>query len=147
MTLTQDTEQILQQIVATVAGLSGVVAISLGGSHSAGLADSSSDLDLHVYCREPLAPPADRATRLAQVADPGSLEVDIRDWGLEDHLRVAGRDAELIYVPLDDLRAEVERAYRAGLAGEAFTTARLYYVASGRAGRPGRGSVRADQGE
>jgi len=115
-----------------VAELPGVVAISLGGSHAAGLADDASDLDLHVYWRAPLAPPADRAARLAPVADVGSLEVNNLNWGLEDHLRAGSRDAELIYVPLDELRAEIERAYGEGLNSEAFTTARLYYVANGR---------------
>lgn len=127
-----DQHATLQQIVAAMAGLPGIVAMSLGGSAGAGLADAQSDLDIHVYWREPLAAPQQRAARLAGYADAGSVEVDVRFWGLEDHLRVGGRDAELIYVHLGDLLAEVERAYGEGLGAEGFATAQLFYVASGR---------------
>jgi uncharacterized protein DUF4037 len=127
-----DTDHILQRIVAAVADLPGFIAISLGGSAGADLDDAESDLDMHVYWGEPLAAPAERAAWLARCADAGSVEVDLRFWGLEDHLRVDGRDAELIYVHLGDLRAEVDRAYAEGLAAEGFATAQLYYVAHGR---------------
>ena len=127
-----DQAVILQQIVAAVADLPGFAAISLGGSAATGLADENSDLDLHVYWRAPLAAPAERAARLAQIADAGSVEVDILDWGREDNLRAGGRLVELIYVPLDELRAEVEQAYGEGLISEGYTTARLFYLANNR---------------
>lgn len=136
-------DEALQRIVAAAGGLPGVIAMSLGGSSGAGLADDASDLDIHVYWREPLAAPEQRATALAQVADPESLVVDIRSWGLEDHLRIDGRDVELIYVELDDLAAEVERAYGEGLVGEGYTTARLYYVARGQPLHDPAGELRA----
>jgi hypothetical protein len=126
------TDQILQRLVAACAELPGFEAMSLGGSAGAGLDDAQSDLDIHVYWRAPLAAPEQRAARLATCADPGSIELEVRFWGLEDHLRVGGRDVELIYVHLDDLRAEVERAYAEGLGAEGFATAQLYYVANGR---------------
>ena len=122
----------LRQIVAAMADLSGPVAISLGGSAATGLADARSDLDLHVYWRQPLATPDERAVRLAQVADAGSVEVHILSWGLEDHLCIGGRPVELIYVPLDDLRTEIEQAYGEGLITEGYTTARMFYMANGR---------------
>jgi predicted nucleotidyltransferase len=123
---------IIQQLVAAVTDLPGFAAISLGGSAATGLADENSDVDLHVYWRAPLATPAERAARLAPVADTGSVEVDILDWGREDHLRVDGHPIELVYVPLDELRAEVEQAYGEGLISEGYTTARLFYLANGR---------------
>jgi hypothetical protein len=118
--------------VAAVAGLPGFTAISLGGSAATGLADEKSDVDLHVYWRAPLAAPAERAAALARVADSGSIVVDILDWGREDNLRIDGRAVELIYMPFDELRAEVEQAYGEGLISEGYTTARLFYLASGR---------------
>jgi hypothetical protein len=126
-----DTQRALNDLIAAVADLPGFVAISLGGSVASGLADESSDLDLHIYWRAPLATPAERAARLAQIADAGSVEVEILDWGREDNLRIGGRRAELVYTPLDELCAEVEQAYGEGLISEGYTTARLYYVASG----------------
>jgi hypothetical protein len=130
MTTSPDIEQLLGWIVAAIRDLPGFAAISLGGSAATSLADEHSDLDLHVYWRAPLAAPAERAARLAQVADVGSVEVDILSWGREDHLRVGGRLVELIYVPLDELRAEVEQAYDSGLITEGYTTARLFYLAN-----------------
>ncbi|HEU5103841.1 MAG TPA: DUF4037 domain-containing protein [Roseiflexaceae bacterium] len=126
------TDQILQQLVEACADLPGFVAMSLGGSASAGLADAQSDLDIHVYWRASLATSEQRAGRLAGYADAGSVEVDMRFWGLEDHLRIGGRDIELIYVHLGDLLDEVERAYGEGLGAEGFATAQLFYVANGR---------------
>jgi hypothetical protein len=127
-----DQAAVLQQIVTAVADLPGFAAISLGGSAASGLADEHSDLDLHVYWRTPLATPDERAARLARVADAGSVEVDILDWGREDHLRVGSRLVELVYVPLDELCAEIEQAYGEGLISEGYTTARLFYVANSR---------------
>jgi hypothetical protein len=126
------TDVAAQQVVTLITSLPGIVGVSLGGSAAAGLADDTSDLDLHVYWRGDLAPPAERAARLAQFADAGSVEVNILTWGLEDHARVGGRLIELIYVHLDDLRAEIDRAYSEGLITEGYTTARLYYLAGGR---------------
>jgi hypothetical protein len=127
-----DQAAILEQIVAAVADLPGFAAISLGGSAATGLADESSDVDLHVYWRVPLATPDERAAALTRVADAGSVAVEILDWGREDNLRVDGRAVELIYISLDELRAEVEQAYGAGLISEGYTTARLFYLANGR---------------
>jgi predicted nucleotidyltransferase len=132
MVSTNDTQHVLDDIIAAVADLPGFAAIALGGSAATGLADENSDLDLHVYWRAPLAAPAERAARLARVAGAAGVEVDILDWGREDHVRVDGRLVELVYVPLDELRAEVEQAYAEGLISEGYTTARLFYVASGR---------------
>lgn len=122
--------------VVEVAGrLPGVVAVSLGGSAGAGLADAASDLDFHVYWEAPLAPPDERVARLAAVADADSLRVrdGVASWTLEDRFAVDGHPVELIYVRWGDVPAEVEWAYREGLTGEGFTTARLYNVARGRA--------------
>jgi hypothetical protein len=85
-----------------------------------------------VYWRAPLAEAALREQRLSAVADAGSVAIGILTWGLEDHFALAGRNAELIYVSLDELLADVEQAYGAGLEGEGFTTANLNYVANGR---------------
>jgi hypothetical protein len=132
MQLDAATQDIIGQVVAAVAELPGFAAISLGGSAATGLADGRSDLDLHVYWRAPLATPAERAARLVQIADAGSVEVEILEWGREDNLRIGGRLVELVYAPIDELIAEAEQAYGAGLITEGYTTARLFYVASGR---------------
>lgn len=125
-------EATLQRVVGAVARLPGFVALSLGGSISANMADAASDVDIHVYWREPLATPDERAAQLNSIADPGSVTVNILTWGLEDHLAVDGRLVELIYVHLGDLQQQIERAYTHGLISEGFTTAQLYYVANGR---------------
>lgn len=123
---------LVECLVTTVAALPGVVAISLGGSTSTGLADAESDHDLHVYWQPPLLDAQARATRLAQIADTGSLHVDVHSWGQEDHLRIAGQVIELIYVHFDDLHAQVAQAYETGLSDEGYTTAQLHNVANGR---------------
>lgn len=128
----QSDERRLASLVGAAAALPGVLAISLGGSVAAGLADAASDFDLHVYWRAPLATDEQRAAGLAPVADPGSLVAGVQFWGLEDHLRVGGRPAELVYVNFDELRDELARAYGEGLAAEGFATALLYSVAAGR---------------
>ena len=123
------------RVAGVVGQLSGVVAVALGGSAGAGLADAASDLDFHVYWEAPLAPPDERAACLAAVADAGSLRVrdGAASWTLEDWFAVDGRAIELIYVAWGDVPVEIEWAYREGLTGEGFTTARLYNVARGRA--------------
>jgi hypothetical protein len=133
----------MRSIVAAIADLTGVLGVSLGGSVAAGFADAASDVDLHVYWRAPLAEPAARAERLARVADAGSVAVEFLTWGREDRLRVGGRLVELIYVPLDELQAEVEQAYGAGLSGEGFVTAQLNYAANGRLLHDAAGEVAA----
>jgi hypothetical protein len=125
------TQDSIDLVLTASAGLPGFVALTLGGSAATGLADALSDVDLHVYWRAPLAAPAERAARLEQIADAGSVEVEIMTWGREDHLRVAGRLVELVYVPLDELLDEAAHAYGAGLFSEGFSTARLFYVANG----------------
>ncbi len=128
----EEHEPTLARIVAAISSLDGVVALSLGGSTQAGLADDDSDLDIHVYWRPPLAPPDRRAAVLGRFADDGSLRTQIRSWGLEDHLSVGGTYVELIYFLLGDLQEQVERAYGEGLDSEAFTTSLLYTLAHGR---------------
>jgi hypothetical protein len=120
------------QIAEAIGQLGGVVADALGGSTATGLADQASDIDLHVYWLEPLAPAAERAEHLAGMADPGSLRVGLISWGLEDHLAVAGRPLDLIYRHWGGVRDEVERAYDPGLLSPGFTTAVLYSVACDR---------------
>lgn len=111
--------------------ISGVVAVTLGGSLASGLADEHSDVDLHVYWREPLADDAARHAALAAAADAGTAVATIREWGLEDHLTAGGRLVELVYVHLGDLRSLVERSYGEGLGDEGFATALLWSVAAG----------------
>ncbi len=98
-----------RRVAEAAARIPGVLAVSLGGSFSYGLADAASDLDLHTYARAPLADDAARAAQLAAVADPDSLRVGVTAWGLEDHLRVDGRPVELVYVDLDELLVLVEK--------------------------------------
>ncbi len=110
--MTHVSDPVLERLVTTVRDLPGYVAMSLGGSRQAGLADDHSDYDIHVFWRAPLAGPEQRGERLGHVADPASVQVDIRSWGLEDWLRVEGRPVELIYFNLDDLQAHVAQAHR-----------------------------------
>ena len=118
--------------VVRVASLRGYVAMSLGGSTQAGFADQDSDLDIHVLWEPPLAEPEERAALIRTFADPGSVRVDVRSWGLEDHFTIEGTGVELIYVHLGDMLAHTERAYHEGLTEESFTTALLYNFATGR---------------
>jgi predicted nucleotidyltransferase len=132
MPAVEDLETVLERIIVGIAPLDGFAAISLGGSTQAGLADETSDLDIHVFWAPPLASSGERAAVLEDIADAGSVHVDIHSWGLEDHFAIGGQSAELIYFRLDDLQEQVDRAYGEGLDGEAFTTSFLYTVASGR---------------
>lgn len=134
-----------QRVADAVAGLPGLVGVTLGGSAASGLADAASDLDLHVYWRAPLAPTDERTERLRRVADQGSIEMDVRYWGHEDHLKVDERLVELIYVNLDELRGEIEQAYGAGLNGEGFVTTQFFYLANGHILHDATGEVAALQ--
>ncbi len=124
--------QVVDRVVAVLVDMPHVVGVSLGGSTGTGLADASSDLDLHVYWRPPLMTPEERASRLSQIGDVGSVRVDVRSWGLEDHVGVSGRLVELIYQHFDDLWGHVEQAYTSALQDEGYTTAQLHSVANGR---------------
>lgn len=119
---------LLQQIVIALADLPGVAAITLGGSRAAGFADEFSDFDVYVYYHEPLASSADRTARLRTFADEDTLEVGIPTFGLEDHLRVQQKLVELVYLDLDRLIADVNRAYSEGLISEGNTTGLLYIL-------------------
>ena len=129
--MTHVSDPILERLVTTVSGLPGYIALSLGGSRQAGLADDHSDYDIHVFWRAPLASSEQRAERLGGIADPGSVQVGIRSWGLEDWLHIDRRPVELIYFNLDDLQAHVAQAYGQGLGDEGFATALLYIIATG----------------
>ena len=122
------------RIVAVVGQIPGVVAIAQGGSVNAGLGDSASDLDFHVYWEPPLALAAERTVRLAALADPGSVwpGEGTSSWLLEDHFALAGRAIELIYIRMADVHNEVAVAYRDGFAEEGFTTGRLFCFAHDR---------------
>jgi len=50
-----DQSAALRQIVAAIADLPGIAAITLGGSTVAGFDDQLSDFDVYVYYHEPLA--------------------------------------------------------------------------------------------
>lgn len=123
------THATVQRIVKPIDDMQGLVAIALGGSAGAGLADAQSDLDVYIFWRAPLAPPDERTARLRKVADPDSVRVDIHSWGLEDWLTVGGRKIELVYLSLDELQSQIEQAYGDGLDGDAWTTAFLYSAA------------------
>jgi predicted nucleotidyltransferase len=142
-----DQEAVLQQIVATMAGLPGVAALALGGSTAAGLADEDSDLDVYVYYHQPLAAAADRAARLGLLADAGTLEVEIPTFGLEDHLRMQGKLIELVYLDLDRLSADAQQAYGQGLSSEGYTTALLYILARSPVLHDATGEVAALRGQ
>jgi predicted nucleotidyltransferase len=121
-------DQTVQRIVTAIADLPGVAAIALGGSLAAGFADQSSDIDVYVYYREPLAATAERTTRLRLLADEGMVEVGIPTFGLEDHLHVQQKLVELVYLDLDRLITEADRAYSQGLINEGYSTALLYIL-------------------
>jgi len=122
------------RIVAVVGQIPGVVAIAQGGSVNAGLADSASDRDFHVYWEPPLALAAERAVRLATLADPGCVwpGEGTTSWLVEDHYAVARQPIEHIYIRMADVPAEIEVAYRDGFAEEGFTTGRLFCFANDR---------------
>lgn len=127
----QHTSDLLSRLVPAVAAISGVAALSLGGSSGSKLSDQESDLDVYVFWTPPLADLPERERQLATVADPGSLHIDIHSWGLEDHLHVGGARIELIYTHLGDLHAHIVRAYAEGLRDEGYTTSLLHTVANG----------------
>lgn len=149
MTATQAPEDdaAVARIAVVVGQIPGVIAIAQGGSVNAGLADASSDRDFHVYWEPPLAPAAERAVRLAALADPGCVwpGEGMTSWLLEDHFTVAGQLIELIYIRMADVAAEVEAAYRDGFAEEGFTTGRLFCFAHDRIVHDPAGSLGAQQ--
>ncbi len=149
MTATQAPEDdaAVARIAVVVGQIPGVIAIAQGGSVNAGLADASSDRDFHVYWEPPLATAAERAVRLAALADPGCVwpGEGMTSWLLEDHFTVAGQLIELIYIRMADVAAEVEAAYRDGFAEEGFTTGRLFCFAHDRIVHDPAGSLGAQQ--
>ena len=138
-----DQEAILGQIVTAIADLSGIAAITLGGSTAAGFADASSDLDVYVFYHKPLAAVTDRAVRLRSLADEGTLEVGIPSFGLEDPLHVQQTLIELIYLDLDRLSVEAKQAYGQGLSSEGYTTALLNILVRGQVFHDATGEVTA----
>jgi hypothetical protein len=118
----------LQRIVMALGDLPSVAAIALGGSTATDLADDVSDFDVYVYYHQPLASSAERTVRLRPLAEAGTLQVGIPTFGLEDHLYVQGKLVELVYLDLDRLIAEVDRAYSQGLSSEGYTTGLLYIL-------------------
>lgn len=139
----QDVGSSASWMAEAATGIPGVVAVSLGGSHATGLADAASDIDLHVYWRGELPPGPQRAAVLAAIPDPGTTIREETAWGPEDHLVVDGRPAELVYVDLDDVIRQVERARTVGLDDEGFATAVLHSVASGIVLEDGGGELAA----
>ncbi len=130
-TIAQPIREQAQLVAEAMVGLRGIIGITLGGSVASGLADDSSDIDLHAYWRASLASSEEREDRLYHVADEGSMNIGVTYWGLEDHLNIGGRPVELVYVNLDELRSDIERAYDEGLNGEGFVTAQFYYLDTG----------------
>lgn len=121
----------VRRLAEAAVRIEGVRAVTLGGSHATGMAGPGSDIDLHVYWRSPLAPAPERAAVLATVLDPGTTIHEETAWGLEDHGVLRGTPVELVYVELDPLRAEIDRAIEIGLDGEEFATAVLHSVSTG----------------
>ncbi len=124
-------DAVVTKTLSVLSVMPGVVAVSLGGSVAAGMADEASDLDLHVYWDELLPAPKARAARLRTIADPDTVRAGLTSWGMEDQYSVHGRPIELIYRRWADVYDEVERSYDAGLSGQGFTTAVLYCIAHG----------------
>lgn len=129
--LPPDQIAILDRIKGALRDLPGIVGWTLGGSTSTGLADASSDLDLHVYWQPPLASAAQRRAALDRIAGADGLHIAIHSWGLEDHLRIGGQLIELVYVNLNDLHDLIDRAYNTGLTDEGYTTASFHNIANG----------------
>lgn len=125
-------DEMAARVVGKIGHWPGVVAVSVGGSVTSALADSASDLDLHVYWVESLPSAEERTECLKQLADPGSVRAGLTSWGLEDQFSLGGLPVELIYRRWEDMRADVDRAYRDGLLGNGYTTATLYSIARGR---------------
>jgi hypothetical protein len=138
---------IASRIAEVVGQISGVIAVSLGGSVGSGLADADSDFDFHVFWTDPLASPTEREAHLATIADAGSIIVrpGTASWELEDWFAVDGRLVELIYVAWRDVEADVASAYDRGLTDAEFTTARLHNYAHGHALHDPTGVLRATQ--
>lgn len=97
-----------------LAGIDGVVGVTLGGSHARGAADAHSDVDLGVYYRGDLDVPAVRA--LAGTVDPDAEVSERGGWGPwvdgGAWLTAEGTRVDWIYRDLDrveQLRAACEQ--------------------------------------
>lgn len=117
-----------QRLAAALGRLAGINAVAIGGSRASGLSDSRSDTDMYAFHRGALPTIEERQRALTPIIDSQLTSVDA--FGPEDHFTVAGHDVEIVYLDLDELTAEVDRAHNPGLMSEGFTTCFLHTLAT-----------------
>lgn len=117
-TLTDGQRALLERIRDALAGIPGVEAVALGGSHARGAGRPDSDLDVGLYDRD-AAPfdPRDVAAVAGELDPrPGRVVTARGEWGPwvdgGAWLVVEGQPVDLLYRSLDRLDREIARAER-----------------------------------
>lgn len=116
-----------RSLAAALGTVPGIVAVAVGGSRATGTDDAASDTDLYAFSARGVPDAAARRAALGPLADGGDVLTESA-WGPEDHLRVAGRPTEVIYVDLAGLG--VDCFYDPGADPTGFTTAWLHTLAT-----------------
>src|SRR5688572_19178960 len=104
----------LDQIVARLRTVPGVVAIVLGGSWAAGRARSDSDVDIGIYYRPStlLDVPAIREIAEAFNDTPNPVVTELGQWGAwvngGSWMTIGGRRTDFLYKDLDFIDATID---------------------------------------
>lgn len=122
---------VARQVASRYAGIPEVEAIALSGSLTAGAADRSSDLDLYIYSRRPVARPA----RAAIAHDDLDAEIDNRFWEPDDQwIEVgSGLAIDVTYRDIRWIEDDLERVLVRHEAQLGYTTCIWHNVLTSRA--------------
>lgn len=112
---------VIQEIARRLGGMPGVVAVALGGSAAARVADTCSDVDLYVYA--PAPPPLALRDGLARAYDPAP-EIDNRAFGPGDEWEVVatGMAVDVIYWSPAWIEDQLARVLDAHLPSVGYST-------------------------
>ncbi|HEY6298165.1 MAG TPA: nucleotidyltransferase domain-containing protein [Candidatus Binatus sp.] len=111
----REIDQILNQVVARVSKIEGVLAIVLGGSRARGTADERSDIDLGIYYdgQHPFAIPAlGAAAKELDDRHSDNLVTSFGDWGPAVNgggwLEIGGNHVDFLYREIGAVRDAIE---------------------------------------
>lgn len=100
-----------------------VEAVALGGSHSGGAADETSDIDLYVYTREEI-PLSLRQVIVHQSGGAASASLGLTFWGPGDEWidAATGIEVDVVYFAVEWLEGQINRLLREHQASLGYST-------------------------
>lgn len=103
--------------------LPAVEAVVLGGSHSAGLADAGSDLDLYVYSRSDV-PLASRRSIVEVFGGASRADLGMTFWGPSDAWfdATSGIEVDVTYFDVDWIERQIDSVVREHIASLGYST-------------------------